>query len=84
MDNQADVHVDADAACVRPLLDRLRPLTGSQTKCFCSSRSFEAIVQWHQVMVPAGEVIRASKAAVEDMLDLGHPMWKPAVASQIV
>lgn len=69
MNSQADVHEDADAACVRPFLDRLRPLAESQTKCFCSSRSFEAIVQCHQVMVPAVEVIPASEAAVDDMLE---------------
>ena len=69
MNSQADVHEDADAACVRPFLDRLRPLAESQTKGFCSSRSFEAILQCHQVMVPAVEVIPASEAAVDDMLE---------------
>ena len=69
MNSQADVHEDADAACVRLFLDRLRPLAERQTKCFCSSRSFEAIVQCHQVMVPVVEVIPASEAAVDDMLE---------------
>ena len=69
MNRQADFHEDADATCVRPFLHRWRPLAESQTTCFCSSRSFEAIVQCHQVMVPAVEVIPASEAAVEDMLE---------------
>ena len=66
MNSQVDVHEDAGTACVRTFLDRLRPLAESYTKCFSSSRSFEAIVPCYQVIVPAVEIIRASEVAVED------------------
>ena len=68
MNTRDDIKEDTDAACICPFLEKLRPLTENCTNCFCSSKSLEAIVLCHQVMIPAIEVICAAESVTEDML----------------